>query len=45
MLNEDEVIGIMAFVDPRDAINFKISTAGYPFVNSSIPGKYLNYLK
>lgn len=40
LLSESQVIGLMAFVNPRDAIDLSIRTAGYPGDNVSrnIPG-------
>ena len=37
LLNEDEVIGIIAFVNPQDAVGFAAETAGYPGDNVSQP--------
>lgn len=38
LLDANEVIGLLAFVDSRDAKGLTIETAGYPDDNQSIPG-------
>ena len=38
LLDANEVIGLLAFVDSRDAKGLTIETAGYPKDNQSIPG-------
>lgn len=37
LLPEDQVVGLIAFVDPKDAIGFDVETAGYPDDNASPP--------
>jgi hypothetical protein len=38
LLDASNVMGLIAFMNPKDAIGFTIRTAGYPADNSSIPG-------